>query len=554
MFASSKSAAAAQRPGSVLAMPIGPVLHSLRRDQSGNVAMLFSLALIPLVALIGLAVDFGRVYSVTSHTQAALDAAALAAGRVSQLEKTDTVAKASAAATAYFNQAKPKDVVSSTLQFSPNGANTQFTVTATSWVKTPFLSVLKLVANKGVEAGAPGGCQSNGFGCVTFTTTATAALCPSSACVSSGGGGSNVEIALMLDVTGSMCDPCTKIDAAKLAAKDLIDIVVWSDQSNYYSRLALAPFAEAVNVGKTLAPLVRGTVTANNQTGSGSSGPQQFTTTSVLNDTTNQPTKRWIRYSKASGSGTNTWLISSKCVTERIGADKYTDAAPAGTSTYVGKGYFGANQSSAAPNEDDTSCGVANYTDNEINTVFPLTNDVTTLKRRIDKLDTAGSTAGHLGTAWAWYLLSPKWNSVFQTAYPTSSAAAPYSDLTTLNSKGQPKVRKIAVLMTDGDYNINYCKGVEAKNSDQSPDINCNSENAKALSQATSLCTAMKAPVSGGSIEVYTVGFQVSTAAKAFLTACATDPAHYYDATTTIALQAAFRDIALKISILRLTN
>ena len=55
-----------------------------------------------------------------------------------------------------------------------------------------------------------------------------------------------------------------------------------------------------------------------------------------------------------------------------------------------------------------------------------------------------------------------------------------------------PKLRKIAVLMTDGDYNINYCKGVEAKNSDQSPDINCNSENGKSLAQATSLCTALK--------------------------------------------------------------
>ena len=57
--------------------------------------------------------------------------------------------------------------------------------------------------------------------------------------------------------------PCTKIQAVQSAAKDLIDIVVWSDQSQYYSRVALAPFAEAVNVGTTLAPLVRGTVTAN---------------------------------------------------------------------------------------------------------------------------------------------------------------------------------------------------------------------------------------------------------------------------------------------------
>jgi hypothetical protein len=48
----------------------------------------------------------------------------------------------------------------------------------------------------------------------------------------------------MLDVTGSMCSPCTKIQAVQSAAKDLIDIVVWQDQSQYYSRVALAPFAE----------------------------------------------------------------------------------------------------------------------------------------------------------------------------------------------------------------------------------------------------------------------------------------------------------------------
>ncbi len=133
---------------------------------------------------------------------------------------------------------------------------------------------------------------------------------------------------------------------------------------------------------------------------------------------------------------------------------------------------------------------------------------------------------------------------------PATSAAGPYSDLTVTNSKGMPKLRKIAVLMTDGDYNINYCKGVEAKNSDQSPDIDCNSENGKSLVQAGNLCTSMK----NAKIEVYTVGFQVNSTAKTFLTSCATDAAHYYDATSDIELQAAFRDIALKIATLRLTN
>ena len=202
-------------------------------------------------------------------------------------------------------------------------------------------------------------------------------------------------------------------------------------------------------MGTTLAPLVRGTVTANT-----SSTPQTFTTYATMTNTAKQPTKQWIKYPEGQRQRHQHLEISSKCVTERIGADAYTDAAPAGTSTYVGKGYFGTNT--------NTSCGVGNYTDAEVNSIQPLSSDTTMLKRRIDKLVTGGSTAGHLGTAWAWYLLSPNWNTVLQKAFPTAYAAAPYSDLTTQNSNGSPKLRKIAVLMTDGDYNINYCKGVEA--------------------------------------------------------------------------------------------
>jgi Flp pilus assembly protein TadG len=511
---------------------LAKVLGRFRRDQSGVVAQIFGIMLIPLTAMIGLAVDFGRVYAVNSSTQVALDAAALAAGRVAQVETSDIVNKASAAATSYFDQTKPKNIVSSTLQFSPNSAQTAFTVTATSWVKTPFLGSLDFIIRKASESGAPSDCQGSYFKCMRLTTTSTAEL------KAGGDGGSNVEVAMMLDVTGSMCTPCDKIDALKPAAKDLVDIAIWSDQSQYTARIALAPFAEAVNVGTTLAPLVRGTVTTGTQT----------LTNADMTNTSVQPNKQSLKFPNVSNS-TTTWTLSSKCVTERIGNDKYTDAKPVGTSTYVGKGYFGTNAT--------TSCGVGNFSDTEVNSVYPLTDDKDVLKRRIDKLTTAGSTAGHLGTAWAWYLLSPNWNSIFSQAFSTAKAAGPYSDLTTLNAKGAPKLRKIAVLMTDGDYNINYCKGVEAKNSDQSPDINCNSENGKSLAQATSLCSALKSPLGSSNaakIEVFTVGFQVSSSAKTFLQSCATDNDHYYDATTGDALKAAFRDIALKISTLRLTN
>ncbi len=183
-------------------------VHRFWRDRSGTVGITFGLLVIPLTAFIGLAIDFGKVYSVNSHTQAALDAAALAAGRVAQVETSDIINKASAAATAYFNQGKPTNVVTSSIEFSPNAQNTQFTVTATSWVRTPFLGVLNSLLSPGLASRRPAGCQGNYYGCIKLKTTATAEL------KVGGNGGSNIEVSLMLDVTGSMCGtrPAREID------------------------------------------------------------------------------------------------------------------------------------------------------------------------------------------------------------------------------------------------------------------------------------------------------------------------------------------------------
>ena len=63
-----------------------------------------------------------------------------------------------------------------------------------------------------------------------------------------------LEIALVLDQTGSMGTvppgSMSKIASLKLAAKDLIDIVVWDNQTaDYYSKVAIVPYAAGVNVG-----------------------------------------------------------------------------------------------------------------------------------------------------------------------------------------------------------------------------------------------------------------------------------------------------------------
>ena len=120
------------------------------------------------------------------------------------------------------------------------------------------------------------------------------------------------------------------------------------------------------------------------------------------------------------------------------------------------------------------------------NTIVPLTSDKNALNTAIDDLTADGSTAGHLGTAWTWYTLSPNWQNVFT---PTSRPKA----------YNQSDVKKIAILMTDGAYNTQYCLGVKDSV------INCNAENGSSVEQARQICTNMKA----AGITVYTVGFEL---------------------------------------------
>ncbi len=503
--------------------PTGPGRRTgIRRwlgDRSGNVGMMFALLAIPLSAACGLAVDMGRIYHVNMATQGALDAAALAAGRTAQVEKSDTLAKAFKTASAYFDQAKPSDVVISTIAFAPNSQQTSFKVTATSWVRTPFMSVLNILSYKNSEDEAPNVCKGNYYACVKVVTSATAEICLN--CSDTGAGnaddGKNLEISMMLDVTGSMKgQPLSDMQAA---AKDLIDIVIWNDQSKYTSRVAIAPFSAAINVGDDYFTAMTGKADDPDPDGDGYNYPSSCY---------DAKTGKLITSGKSSCVGKSQYKAKtySRCVVERGGGtlngfksgvanpDTATDAAPTNTATFL-------------PTWNDAT-GTTSTSCNPSATIVPLTTDREKLKTAIDGFKASGYTAGQLGTAMAWYLISPNWKNV----WPKASEPTPY---------GTAKVDKIAVLMTDGVYNT--LQG-------QSYGDN-STEATTALNQAKALCTGMK----GKSITVYTVGFNLdSTAAKNMLKSCATSNDHYYDTSGGDALKAAFRDIALKISKLRLTN
>lgn len=313
----------------------------------------------------------------------------------------------------------------------------------------------------------------------------------------------NLETSIVLDVTGSMSGD--KISALKDAASNLVDLVVSDVQTPYYSKAALIPYSAAVNVGG-YADKIRGTYVKYKTCSSPGCAYYTFTTAASTSWRTD----------------TNTLPITT-CVTERTGSNAYTDVAP--SSAYLGPNYAPSNNPCLAPQ------------------IVPLTSNKTTLKNEIAGLSASGSTAGHIGVAWGWYMVSPN----FGYLWPSGSQPAAY---------GTDHLVKVVVLMTDGEFNTPYRNGVissdaPAGSGDDSDHINLPALNGSSLYQAAQLCTAMKAK----GIIIYTVGFELDTqSAKNLLTNCATDPSHLYLPESGAELKNAFAAIGADISRLRISR
>ena len=437
--------------------------HAFWGNHEGSVASLFGLMAIVLFLMIGGAVDFGRWLHARNQTIAAMDAAVLAAGRA--MQTGSSAAEAVAAAEAFYAQNTqtrlPLNYDSITFEVADDGMSV--TAGGNAAIDTPFLSLAHINEIKILDsAGAD---------------YSTAELAVGS------NAGVNLEISMMLDVTGSMSG--SRIDDLKTAAKDLVDIVVWDDQSEYSSRVALVPFSEGVRLPNNAAlKKARG---KNN---------------------TLPVSKNWYGYT----------VYRSHCVAERTGANAYNDSAP-GPGNYVLPVYVWDNSGECRPPAS--------------NKLVPLTNQKNKLKNKINKLETAGGTAGHLGTAWAWYTLSPNWNTLWASS---DNDAVAY---------GTPETQKIAILMTDGSYNTQYdSEGVSVWSN--------NATNGSSTTQARTTCTAMKA----AGITVYTVGFGLSAGSSAATTMaqCATDPSKAFTAEDGEQLKQSFRAIALEISALYLSS
>lgn len=224
---------------------------------------------------------------------------------------------------------------------------------------------------------------------------------------------------------------------------------------------------------------------------------------------------------------TTSYSLTSTCVWERDGDEKFTDAAP-GAGAYLSHQQAWFEEDSSQSDGGDWEVGHPNrpndgkYDGDECRTAEPveLTNDRDTLNAYITSLNAGGYTAGHLGVAWTWYLIAEDWDTVFDgTAAPLS-----YSE---------PDSAKIVILMTDGAFNTEIYP--EQGDSD---------------AQARSLCDNMKLE----DIKVYAVALNAPTAGKEVLAYCASGTEYYFEPETGAELTDAYKQIATSISDLRISK
>jgi len=227
------------------------------------------------------------------------------------------------------------------------------------------------------------------------------------------------------------------------------------------------------------------------------------------------------------GPQTVEYTLTSTCVWERDGTEKFTDGAPQ-TGAYLAH-----RQAWFEEDENHRDGGVWNvghpnrpdhrsYRGTECRASEPvgLTNSRTTLISHINSLNAGGGTAGHLGVAWSWYLVSENWDGVFTG----SEAPLAYSE---------PDSDKVVILMTDGSFNSEIFP--EQGSSDQ---------------QARSLCDGMK----NTGIKVYTVALNAPSSGRRVLEYCASGPEFFFQPETAAELTEAYKQIATSISDLRISQ
>ncbi len=193
-------------------------LSRFKTDQSGTTAIVFGLAMLPVMAVAGATLDYGRAIATRSQVQAAVDATALRLTREAGfLSETQL-------------KQRGEDLVRGYLKASANLTADMVTVNKTA-------KTIRVAANVAMKTTlmAVAGTET-----ITLGSAAEVAW-----------GAKNIELALVLDNTGSMQETVKgkrKIDELKRASLDLLATLKGAAADKDSIKVAVVPFDTQVRV------------------------------------------------------------------------------------------------------------------------------------------------------------------------------------------------------------------------------------------------------------------------------------------------------------------
>ncbi len=349
------------------------LLTRFRRDEDGAI-IIFGLMLFMLIAMIGgFAVDLMRYEERRTHLQNSLDRCTLMAASLT-------------------NQLDPEGVVVDCMDKSGLAGQIE-DVEVTRGLN------FKNVAAKGKVPSNP--FFMHMIGIDEFDAAAVSGAVQKV---------SNVEIVLVLDVSGSMQG--AKIANLRTAAAEFVDTLLANDTDNRFA-VSIVPYNAQVNLGETL----RGKYNATNQHG--------------VNN---------VNCLEIPSSAYATVGLSR---TLALPMAAFADVT---SGTYGGTGYTSRTDTNAATmNPNAPYCR-----NNPANIVRLPSNDVAQLQAQINGLQAAGNTSITLGMKWGVSLIEPGARAMFgelvdEGAIPSKFRGRPFDF-------GDAEAMKVIVLMTDGEH------------------------------------------------------------------------------------------------------
>ncbi|ODR95539.1 hypothetical protein AUC70_01050 [Methyloceanibacter stevinii] len=501
------------------------------RDKRGNAAVVFGLAIVPIILMVGVAIDYGRAMTVRGSVSDAADAAALAIGSWVGLTEEELEEKAQQFFDANYASALSKDIKS---DFKVSFVGDDIVVKATASVPTTFL---RLANVNNLDVGIEN----------TITKRQR-----------------NIELALVLDTTGSM-GSSGKMNAMKDAAKKMVNDMFGDRNTSDTLDVALVPFAAAVNVGTD----------NKNATWLDKNAKSQ-----VAKEDFGSGTKPFDFFDKLRRKKSS-WDWEG-CVRERSGyAYELTDATPGDENRNPDSlfaPYFAPDEPDSDnddgysyPNNyiDDQKCGerrsrnrtpekcqrytgkydkisIQNHSNGPNKNCPPrpitaLSDSKSDVTDAINALQANGYTNIPAGLLWGWRVLSP---------------SAPFTEAEAYDEEERVKA---IVLLTDGSndpgrvYNhngSNYNAFGYPSEGHLGSTSGSTAENE--LDEKTeTVCNNIKAK----GILIYTIGFRVSSSSThTLLRNCASKPDMYYNSPSNSQLAAIFADIAQGLSELRIAQ